>query len=84
VPRHFISLSFRQLLKRRAKGEHYQKQGTLTEWEGSVRLTSLLSLVWTGSFLYWKYYLPFSTKEPLLMKRSSILSLHTYHKVHLA
>ncbi len=50
-------------------------RGSLTEGEGSLRLTSLYKLVWIGSFLHWKYYLPFLQKQAVLMRRSTVLSL---------
>jgi hypothetical protein len=40
-------------------------QGTLTEGEDSVRLTSLFQLVKISSFLYLKHYLPFFKQAAL-------------------
>ncbi len=49
-------------------------QGSLTEGEGSVQLTSFYCLVKTTCFLYWKYYYLF-TNQATLMRRSTVLSL---------
>jgi hypothetical protein len=51
------------------------KQGSLTEVEGSVRLTSLYSPIWISSF-YIKNIIYLFKKQATLMWRSTVLSLH--------
>jgi hypothetical protein len=50
-------------------------QGGLTEEEGSVQLTSLSQLVQISCFLKVKLYFSIITKQPILMRRSTVLSL---------
>ncbi len=50
-------------------------QGILAERGESVRLTSLDSLVQTSYFSCWNYVFLFFTKQPILIRRATALSL---------
>ncbi len=50
-------------------------QGSLTEGERSVQLTSSYHQVEISSFLNWKYYFSFLQEQATLMRRSTVLSL---------
>jgi hypothetical protein len=50
-------------------------QGSLTEGEGSVQLTSLHQLVLNQQIFIWKMLADFFRKKATLMRRSTVLSL---------